>query len=166
MRYMFFTFSFIFFSVKKFFNMKLFFHIKIFFSVNNVYFVKNTQISFQKKNLLFNLVLQQMNNHSNEGRKIEAVTTQNSWHEKINEPTHILNNFSLCIDLIFNRIWCSPILHRSCHGQMIYIKFNLDIVYPPPYQRDFVLSNGEYWSCQTWIKWIWLGKSILQFWCW
>ena len=78
MRYMFFTFSFIFFSVKKFFNMKLFFHIKIFFSVNNVYFVKNTQISFQKKNLLFNLVLQQMNNHSNEGRKIEAVTTQNS----------------------------------------------------------------------------------------
>ena len=106
-----------------------------------------------------------MNNHSNEGRKIEAVTTQNSWHEKINEPTHILNNFSLCIDLIFNRIWCSPILHRSCHRQMIHAKFNLDIVYPPPYERerDFVLSNGEYWSCQTWIKWIWLGKVFSSF---
>ena len=42
----------------------------------------------------------------------------------------------MCIDLIFNRIWCSPILHRSCHRQMIHAKFNLDIVYPPPYERE------------------------------
>ena len=68
MRYIFFTFSFIFFSVKKvffskkIFNIKLFFHIKTFFSANNVYFVKNTNI-FSKKNFFFNLVLQQMNNH-------------------------------------------------------------------------------------------------------
>ena len=61
-----------FFSVKKVilskkkFNIKLFFHIKRFFSANNVYLVKNKNI-FQKKNkLFFNLVLQQMNNHSNE----------------------------------------------------------------------------------------------------
>ena len=50
MRYIFFKFSFIFFSVKKvffskrFFNVKLFFHIKKVFSVNNVYFSKNTNI--------------------------------------------------------------------------------------------------------------------------
>ena len=35
---------------------------KIFFSANNVYFVKNT--FFFQKNFFFNLVLQQMNNHS------------------------------------------------------------------------------------------------------
>ena len=48
MRYIFFTFSFIFFSlkkvfpVKKLFVIKLFFLIKTFFSAINVYFVKNT----------------------------------------------------------------------------------------------------------------------------
>ena len=60
MRYIFFTFSFIFFSVKKvffskkIFNIKLFFHIKTFFSANNVYFVKNTNI-FSKKKFFFQL---------------------------------------------------------------------------------------------------------------
>ena len=52
-----------FFSVKTFFIIKLFFHIKTFFFANNVYFVKK-QIFFQKKIIFFNLVLQQMNNHS------------------------------------------------------------------------------------------------------
>ena len=36
---------------------------------------------------------------SNEGRKIEAVTSQNVLHQEINEPTHISNNLSSCIDL-------------------------------------------------------------------
>ena len=66
MRYIFFTFSYIFFSVKevffskKFFNIKRFFHIKTFFSANNIYFVKTNYLF--KKNIFFNLVLQQMNN--------------------------------------------------------------------------------------------------------
>ena len=68
MRYVYFTFSFLFFFVKKvfsskkFFNIKSFFHIKTFFSANNVCFVKNTNI-FSKKIFFFNLVLQQMNKH-------------------------------------------------------------------------------------------------------
>ena len=61
---MFFSVKKVIFSKKK-FNIKLFFHIKRFFSANNVYLVKNKNI-FQKKQLFFNLVLQQMNNHSNE----------------------------------------------------------------------------------------------------
>ena len=51
MRHIFFTFLFIFFSIKKvffskkkIFNIKLFFHIKTSFSAKNVYFVKNTNI--------------------------------------------------------------------------------------------------------------------------
>ena len=39
---------------------------------------------------------------SNEGTKIEVVTSQNGLHQEINELTHILNNSSSCIDLIFN----------------------------------------------------------------
>ena len=39
---------------------------------------------------------------SNEGSKTEVVTSQNGLHQEINELTHILNNSSSCIDLIFN----------------------------------------------------------------
>ena len=39
---------------------------------------------------------------SNERIKIEAVFSQNGLHQEINEPTHILDNSSSCIDLIFN----------------------------------------------------------------
>ena len=81
--------------------------------------------------------------NSNEGRKIEAVTSQNGLHQEINKPTYILNNSSSCIDLIFNsqpnlliKSGVHPSLHPSCHHQMIFAKFNLDIVYPPPYERE------------------------------
>ena len=39
---------------------------------------------------------------SDEGKKIETVTSQNGLHQEINEPTQILNNSSSCIDLIFH----------------------------------------------------------------
>ena len=38
---------------------------------------------------------------SNESWKIEAVTSQNGLPQEINEPTHILNNISLCIERSF-----------------------------------------------------------------
>ena len=41
-------------------------------------------------------------NTSNEGRKIEVVTSQNGLLQEANEPVHILNNSSSCIDLVFN----------------------------------------------------------------
>ena len=59
---------------------------------------------------------------SNEGRENEAVTSQNGLHQEINEPTHILKNSSLCIDLIFNsqpnlliESGAHPSLHPNCH---------------------------------------------------
>ena len=76
---------------------------------------------------------------SDEGRKIETVTLQNGLHQEINESTHILNNSSSCIDLIFNLLTESGVrafLHPNCHHQIIFAKFNLDIVYPPPYERE------------------------------
>ena len=66
---------------------------------------------------------------SNEDRKIEAVTLQNVLHQEINEPTHILNNSSSCIDLIFNsqpdlliEFGVHPSLHPNYHHQIIFVK--------------------------------------------
>ena len=73
MRYIlyFFTFPFMFFSVKKvffskkIFQYKTFFSYKNIFSANNVYFCKKHICFFKKKKkIFFNLVLQQMSNHS------------------------------------------------------------------------------------------------------
>ena len=50
---------------------------------------------------------------------------------------------SSCIDLIFNsqpnlliESGVHPSLHPNCHHQIVFAKFNLDIVYPPPYERE------------------------------
>ena len=58
----------------------------------------------------------------------------------IAEPTHVLENSSSCIDLIFttqpNLIMDSgvhPSLYSKCHHQVIYAKLNLQMKYPPPY---------------------------------
>ena len=71
---------------------------------------------------------------SNEGRKIETVTSQNGLHQEINETTHILNVSFSCIDLIFNsqpnlliENGAHPSLHPNCHHEIIFAKFNLDI---------------------------------------
>ena len=73
---------------------------------------------------------------SDEGRKIEAVTSQYGLLQEINESTHILNNSTSCIDLIFNsqpnlliESSVHPSLHPNCHHQIVFAKFNLDILY-------------------------------------
>ena len=60
----------------------------------------------------------------------------------ITELTHILENYSSCIDLIFsnqpNFIMDSGVhstLHSKCHHQIIYSNLNLKIENPPPYTR-------------------------------
>ena len=45
------------------------------------------------------------------------------------------------IDLTLNLNWLvesgvHPFLHPNCHHQIIFAKFTLDIVYPPPYERE------------------------------
>ena len=59
------------------------------------------------------------------------------------EPTHILNNSSTCINLIFtsqpNLIIESnihPSLHPNCHHQIVYAKIKLLVYFPPPYSRE------------------------------
>ena len=79
---------------------------------------------------------------SHEGSMIDAVTSNYGLHQLIQEPTHILNSSSSCIDLIFtsqpNLVIESGVyssLHPSCHHKIIFAKFNLSILHPPPYER-------------------------------
>ena len=57
-------------------------------------------------------------------------------------PTDILNSSCSCIDLIFTsqpNLVLNPgvhsFLHPNCHHQVVFAKFNLSILYPPPYER-------------------------------
>ena len=78
-----------------------------------------------------------------EGSKIANLTSQYGLKQIINQPTHILNNSSSCIDLLFtsqaNLVMESGVhssLHSNCYHQIIYARFNLKIYYPPPYERE------------------------------
>ena len=77
-----------------------------------------------------------------EGLKLFSLTSSNAFSQLINEPTHIQGNSSSCIDLIFTNQENLSVnsgvhtsLHPNCHHQIIHSSFNLNIYYPPPYQR-------------------------------
>ena len=76
-------------------------------------------------------------------RTIESISSQFGLHQLINEPIHLLQNSSSCIDLIFTlqpnivvESGVHPSLHPVCYHQIICAKFNLKIYYPPPYLRE------------------------------
>ena len=73
---------------------------------------------------------------------IDAVTSNYGLHPLIQVPTHIHHMSSSCIDLIFtsqpNLVMESGVhssLHPNCHHQVVFVKFNLSILYRPPYER-------------------------------
>ena len=77
-----------------------------------------------------------------EGSNIDNIASSYGLNQLIQEPTHILNSSTSCIDLIFtsqpNLVMESGIhssLHSNYHHQIDFAKFNLSIFYPPPYER-------------------------------
>ena len=77
------------------------------------------------------------------GSKINAITSQFGLKQLIQGPTHVLNDSSSCIDLIFtskpNFVIESGVnfsLHQNCHHQLIYAKVNLKVFYPPPHEHE------------------------------
>ena len=77
-----------------------------------------------------------------EGLKLYSLTSLNGFSQLIHEPTHIQANSSSCIDLIFTdqpklsvNSGVHTSLHQNCHHQIVYSRFNLDIYYPPLYER-------------------------------
>ena len=85
-----------------------------------------------------------------EGSKINTIANSCGLNQLIQEPTHILNSSSSCIDLIFtsqpNLVMESGIhlsLHSNCHHQIVFAKFDLSIFYPPPYERTFGIMKEQ-----------------------
>ena len=85
---------------------------------------------------------------TSEGCKINISTSQFGLSQIIKQPTHILNNLTSCMDLIFTsqpylvmHSGVHPSLHPNYHQQIVFAKFNLTIFYPPPYKRLV-------WHCQ------------------
>ena len=89
--------------------------------------------------------------NTNEGTKIDAVTSSCGLQQLISQPTHLLANSFSCIDLNSTDhpsliVDCGnhPSLHPNCQHQIIYGKLDLKIIYPPPHQKyvwDFKRSN-------------------------
>ena len=118
-------------------------------------FLKNFELTLDKvhkKNPFMTVALGEFNVKSNkwckaditslEDSKIDTIANSYGLNQLIQEPTHILNSSSSCIDLIFtsqpNLVMESGIhslLHSNCHHHIVFAKFNLSIFYPPPYER-------------------------------
>ena len=88
-----------------------------------------------------------------EGSKLFALTSSNGFSQLINEPTHIQTNSVSCIDLMFSNqpnlsvnSGVHSSLHPNCHHQIVHSSFDLNIYYPPPYQRlvwDYKKADPE-----------------------
>ena len=89
-----------------------------------------------------------------EGSELDFLTSQFGLLQIIKEPTHILEKSGSCKDLIFTSqpkmVTDSGVhasLHPNCHHQIIYVKFDLKIFYPPPYEktvRHFKHANSDH----------------------
>ena len=73
---------------------------------------------------------------NNEGTQIEFINSLYGFYQLISEPTHILQNLSPCIDLIFTdqpnlviNSGIKPSLHENCDHQITYVKFNLQTIF-------------------------------------
>ena len=86
---------------------------------------------------------------SHEGNEIENLTAQFALQKIIKETTHLSNTSSSCIDLMFTSqpdlitdFGVHSSLHSNRHHQIVFTKFNLHIVYPPPYLREIWHYRG------------------------
>ena len=88
------------------------------------------------------ILILQRDINTTEGLKLFSITSSNGFSQLIHDPTHIQANSSYCIDLVFtdqpNLLVNSGVhafLHSNCHHQIVRSSFNLNIYYPPSYQR-------------------------------
>ena len=87
---------------------------------------------------------------------MDAVTSQFGLHQLIKETMHILENSSFIVDLIFtshpNLVMESSVhlsVYSNCHHQRIFAKFNLQIYYPPPHEREIWKKIWHYQNANT-----------------
>ena len=120
--------------------------------------ILNTTVSSSS---LFTIILGDFNARSSwskngkttvDGALLEALTSLHGLHKLISEPTHLPTS-TFCIDVVFtdqSNLIVADGTHSSlnpkCHHQITYCKLNLNIKYPPPYQRlvwDYKRANVE-----------------------
>ena len=95
-----------------------------------------------------------------EGTHVEALTSLYNFHQLISELTHLLPQSNSCVDLLFTDqpnlvVNCGThaSLNSKCYHQITHCKLNLNIEYPPPYERllcDYRKANAE--SIQKSVK--------------
>ena len=86
------------------------------------------------------------NKNTYEDFKIDGVTFQFGLQQMTKEPihiTHYIGDSSACNDLIFkthpNLVMESGVhssVHANCHYHITFVKFNLEIHYVLPYERE------------------------------
>ena len=84
-----------------------------------------------------------LDKENNEGREISFLTSSVGYSQLIDQPTHITEESSSCIDLILtsNSSFTSASgvelsLYEKCHHDLIYGKINFNVPLPPPYIRE------------------------------
>ena len=91
--------------------------------------------------------------NTQEGIKLDSLTSSYGFNQLIDEPTHITRNSFSCIDLIFTNqpeltvdYGIHSSLHPNCYHQLTYLKTNMETIYPPPYERvlwDYKKANVD-----------------------
>ena len=114
--------------------------------------LENLLCNIRRKDPAFKILLGDFNARSkswwvhnitnNEGTQIESISSLYGFFQLISEPPHILQNSSSCIYFIFTdqpnlviNSGIKPSIHENCLHQITYAKFNLQMIYPPSYQR-------------------------------
>ena len=76
-------------------------------------------------------------------KETRLKTQQSGLNQIIKEPTNILNISSPCTELILSsqphliiESVVHSYLHLNWHRQIVYVKFNLQIIYPPHYHYE------------------------------
>ena len=79
---------------------------------------------------------------NSQGKEIGDLASQHGLSQIIDKPTHILSNSSSCIDLIFtsainfiSESGVLPSLFPRCHHQVVFVKVNFKVSFPPAYNR-------------------------------
>ena len=134
--------------------------------------LENLLCNIRSKDPAFKILLGDFNSRSkswwvhnitnNEGTQIESISSLYGFSQLISETTHILQNLSSYINLIFTNqpnlvinSGIKPSLHENCHHQITYAKFNLQIIHPLPYQRlDWYYKNANASSIQKTLNMI------------
>ena len=87
------------------------------------------------------------------GEKLDSLTSSAGYSQIIDEPTHIVNNSTSCIDLIFctntnviSKRGVDVSIFERCHYNIIVGKTDIFVPLPPPYLRevwDYSETNAE-----------------------